>query len=140
MRLRSIVTGLVAVFLLAVTCVANACEISCNVTAPGPGCHNASIASAAPAMVGIHDCGMNMGRNSAQVQANGLCKHSVCEQQPQITASDQTLVHAQSITGLHAFISAFIFPTKTQNVALGRVDTSPERVLPLVALHPVLRV
>jgi hypothetical protein len=53
-------------------------------------------------MAGMHDCEMNMGRHSAQVQANDQCKQSIGEQQPQIAASDETLVHAQSIAALHA--------------------------------------
>jgi hypothetical protein len=81
-----------------------------------------------------------MGRHSPQMQASDQCKHPICEQQPQIAANDQTFVHAQSIAALHAIISVVIFPTSTRSVALGSVDTSPERV-PLLAANPtVLRV
>ena len=95
------------------------------------------VAANKPAMAAMHNCGLNMGRHFAQVQANDPCKNFVCEQQQQIAACDESLVHAQSIAALHAFISVFVFPaTQARSrtaiwkdiAAQGRADVKPRDI------------
>ncbi len=140
MRFRSILASLVAVLLLSISCVANACETSCDLKALGSGCHHVSSASAAPAMAGMHDCGMDKSHHSAQVQANGQCKHSVCEQQPQTVASDRTMHNVRSLATLQALVTVLVFPVSTLNVGIEPANTAPPRAPLLIALQTTLRV
>lgn len=140
MRFRAILAGLVAVLLLSISCVANACEISCNVKAFGPGCHTSSNATTSPAMAGMPDRGMDVSVHSARVQANDLCKHSVCEQQAQAVASDKTVLHARSLAKLQALISVLVFPVSGLHVRIESANTAPQRAPLLVALQTALRV
>ncbi len=100
MRFRSILASFIAVLLLSIACVANACETSCDLKALGSGCHHASGVSAASSMAGMHNSGMDKGHHSAQIQAKDECKHAVCEQQPQTVASNKTVLHVRSVVTL----------------------------------------
>ncbi len=140
MRLRSVLAGLVAVLLLSISCVANACETSCDLKALGSGCHHVSKASATPAMAGMPDCGMDKSHHSAQVQANDQCKHSVCEQQPQTGTRDLTVLHARSLTTLQVLVTVLVFPVNTLKVRIEPANTASSRVPLLVALQTTLRV
>lgn len=140
MRFRSILAGLVLVLLLSISCVASACEISCDSKALGSGCHHVSSASAAPAVAGMTDCGMGKSHHFAQVHANDQCKHAVCEQQPQTVESDQTVLHTRSITTLQALVTIFVSSVSTLHVWIEPANTASSRVPLLVALQMTLRV
>ncbi len=140
MRLRAILASLVAVLLLSISCVASSCETSCDLKALGYGCHNASPASAASPMAGMHDSGMDNDYHSAQVQANHQCKHAVCVQQPQTVASDLTVLHAKSLATLRALVAVLVFPLSTLDVRIEPANSAPPRVPLLVAFQTTLRV
>lgn len=103
MGLRATLATLIAVLLLAFSCVASACEASCNLKVLGPGCHHAGATAsssnhllkhAGVGMSGMHDCGMNIADSSAKSPACSMvgespCEHSVCEQPVQALASDK---------------------------------------------------
>jgi hypothetical protein len=135
MRSRSILASLVAVLLLSISCVANACETSCDLKAVGSGCHHASGTKAK-----MPGCGMNMSPNSAQIHANHQCRQSVCEQQPQKVVTDQTVLHAQALVTLHAFITILFFPGSMLDVRIEPANASMSRVAFLIALQTTLRV
>ena len=88
----------------------------------------------------MHDCGMDMSQKFAQVHANDQCKHSVCEQQPQTVASDRSMLHAQSLATLQAFVTVLVSPVSTLNVRIEPANTAPPRAPLLVALQTTLRV
>lgn len=140
MRLRPTLASLVAVLLLSIPCMANACGTSCDLSALGICCHHASNESGAPAMAGMHDCGMDMSRQSVQVHADDNCKHFVCEQQPQTVANDQAVLHARSLATVQAVLTVLVFHVSTLNVRIEPASSAPLRVPLLITLQMTLRV
>ena len=89
-----------AILLLSISCVANACQTSCDLDAVAAGCQNIAGASTARNMPRMHDCGMNVGDRAAQWQSTDQCRHSGCAQQPQTIVSDQILSHPRAVAAM----------------------------------------
>jgi hypothetical protein len=139
MRFRSMLASLVVTLLLAISCVANACQTSCDLNSVALGCHNTSVVSTARNMPRMHDCGMKVGHHVAQLQTIDQCRHAGCAQQPQTLASDQMLMHPRTVSAMRAS-EGLMIPTSTQSRAHGLVASSPEHLPLLAALQTILRV
>ena len=142
MRIRALLTMFLAAFLLSSSSIASACQLSCDLELERPSCH--STASESPAMLhhtaGSHNCEMSNGSSSVHAMASSICEHSVCQQQPQLVAVDQTLLHTRSKTVLHSLLIHPIFLGSAGDQGAISAEAPAARVPLLVALRTNLRV
>ncbi len=143
------------ILLLSVSCVASACEASCDLKVLGAGCHHAGATAsggnhllehAQAGMSRMHDCGMNVAESPAKSPACSMvdaspCEHSVCEQQPQALARDKKAGETgQSTIQLAAIIVALAFPMPEQ-VSRRQASKPPLFRAPLlISLQTLIRV
>jgi hypothetical protein len=141
MRMRGVVATLMAFVLLSVTCVASACEMSCNLKMAGSGCeHTASRHSLSSQSV--HN--MSPDNMAATPKADSVqstsCDRAVCEHHPQALANEKNSSATQVLSLQQIFLLAtFASPPLEQSVS--RVsETPPLRSDLLVFLQTTLRV
>jgi hypothetical protein len=140
MRSKPILASFIPILLLLISCVANACETSCDLMALESGCHHASSAAVAISMAGMHSCGINLSKRSAQIHTNDQCEHAVCEQQPQIVTGDQRVLHSRLLSAHQALTTVLLLPVNTLNARIEPANTAPPRPPLLMALQTTLRV
>ncbi len=155
MRFRATLAILIAVLLLSFSCVASACEASCDLKVLGSGCHHAGasvsgnnhlLKHAGAGMSGMHDCGMNIADSSAKSDVFAMvdassCAHSICEQQLQAFASDKEAnTSGMATTQQAAIIAVLAFPMPEQ-VSRWQPSKPPLLRAPLlVSLQTLIRV
>ena len=131
---------LMAFLMLSISCVASACEVSCDLRILGPGCHSSARGGAESAIDGMHECNMAKNDGSTHAQAPDVCSHAICDQQPQVAGSDPAGLPAPPSAMEHRAIAEHSPRTLNINARIAVVDTSPSRALFLVALQTTFRV
>ena len=149
MRLKSTLATLTALLLLAISCVASACEATCDLQAVGRGCHHASPSASSETkpnqqMAGISHCGMAVDNAASKVasgilQANTSCSHQVCAQSPTIMTHEDELA-AQLVQSQSVIIPARTLPAPLITSIFRTAETPPLRAPLLISLQTIIRV
>jgi hypothetical protein len=155
MMLRGPLATLMAFLLLTFSCVASACETSCDLKVLGSACHHAgAIASGSnhrlkhsgAGMSGMHDCGMSIADSSAKSPAcvmvgESRCGHSVCEEPVQALASDKEASATMMATVQQAAIFTVLPCRIPEQVSRWQPSKPPLFRAPLlVSLQTLIRV
>ena len=149
MRFKATLASLLAVLLVSVSCVASACEVSCDLKTRVACCHSGSAAQTHSGrsdaqMATMKHCAMTASDrstqppNSATVEAFQSCQHCVCSQQPalpnEVVAAAHPIVSQNAATSMLPFVS----PAGSSQVLTSAAP--PRRTSSLVSLYTILRV
>lgn len=144
MRLRMTLVSALAVFLLSVSCVSSACDLSCALKSLGRSCHGAVRAEDKNQMASMEHCLMveqtrQTRSRLAVVGAAGSCQHCTCQQQPAlISAKSEAATNLVLIQNASSIMAAVLPAVLDSKFFIS--GASPLRTLSHPSLHIALRV
>jgi hypothetical protein len=151
MRFRATLASLLAVLLVSVSCVASACEVSCDLKTRVACCHSGSAAQTHSGrsdtqMATMKHCAMTASDrstqppNSATVEAFQSCQHHVCMCSRQPALPNEVVAAAHPIVSQNAATSMLPFVSSAGSSQILTSAAPPRRTSSLVSLFTILRV